>query len=84
MCCRLEKDDAMRLAPMTLGTADAAIEEFLRQARRGRRHSEAAVVCCGGGNLDQGVTIALGVEPLMHDVNAFLGATTPIKRSRQF
>jgi hypothetical protein len=71
---------------MTPEIADAAIEEFLNTIRDKLDEAVAiargAVVCCEAGNLDQAVTIALGVEPLMHDVNAFLGATTLIKRSR--
>jgi hypothetical protein len=76
----------MPTTSMSPEIADAATEEFLTTIRdkldEAHAVARAAVVCCEAGNLDQAVTIALGVEPLMHDINAFLGATTLIKRSR--
>ena len=82
----LERTTAMPTTPMTPEIADAATEEFLSTIRDKLDEATAiargAVVCCEAGNLDQAVTIALGIEPLMHDVSAFLGATTLIKRSR--
>jgi hypothetical protein len=75
------------MAPMTPEIAEAAIEEFItaiaERLDRANAAAKAAVTCMEAGNREQAVTIVMGVQELVVDVNTFLNAATLIKRNAE-
>ena len=66
----------MKTAPMTPQIAEAVIDEFLttiaERLDRAAAVAKAAVACMEAGNREQAVTIVMGVEEIVFDVNTFL------------
>jgi hypothetical protein len=77
----------MKTVPMTSEIAEAAIDEFITSIAdrldRAAAVAKAAVTCMEEGNREQAVTIVMGVEELVFDVNTFLNAATLIKCSAE-
>jgi hypothetical protein len=74
-------------ASMTLEIAEAAIDQFIttvaERLDRANALAKAAVTCMEAGNREQAVTIVMGVEELVFDVNTFLNAATLINRNAE-
>ena len=87
VCVGVLKEAMPMTVPMRPEIAEAAIGEFItsiaERLDRAAAVAKAAVACIQAGNREQAVTIVMGIEELVFDVNTLLNAATLIKRNAE-
>ena len=69
---------------MDANTVEITIKAYLKEMRerldQAANIARAAQACADAGNVEKGIEVALDVEQLIYEVNAFLNAASMINR----